>query len=257
MPERSADHRTGGGEPSRTLALLWRHHATATVHRKGPSRSLDVDDVVDAALALADDAGLAALTMRAVADRLGVSTMSVYTYVPGKAELLDVMVDTLYLRMDRPAWASPAWRDRASAVAAANLTLLTAHPWLSEVAALRRPPLGPGLMAKYDHELAVFDHTGVDDVDRDASLTFLLGFVAGHARDAREAGDTRATTTDAQWWAANQPALARALDPDAYPLAVRVGGAAGESQGAAWEAERAWMFGLARVLDGLGVLLDA
>jgi AcrR family transcriptional regulator len=252
------DPRTGQGEPSRTLALLWRTDAAEPARRRGPGRAGSVDVVVDAALGLADEAGLAAVTMRAVAERVGVSTMSVYTYVPGKAELIDLMVDTLYLRMPRGAWRGPSWRRRLTRVAETNLELLTAHSWLTEVAALSRPPLGPGLMAKYEHELAAFDETGLADVDTDAALAYLLGFVQAHARARHDA--ERATTdtamSDAQWWAANQPVLARALDPEAYPRAVRVGSAAGEAQNAAWSADRAWRFGLARTLDGLAALIE-
>lgn len=254
---------TGAGEPSHTLALLWRdtdgQPEGSGARRRGPSRGASVAAVVDAAIALADTDGLAAVTMRALADRVGVSTMSVYTYVPGKPELLDLMVDTLYLRMPRPPWRIRTWRRRLTRVAETNLALLTEHPWLTEVTALSRPPLGPGLMAKYEHELAALDDTGLDDVTTDAALAYLLGHVQGHARAAHDAA--RATTdtaiSDADWWAVNQPVLADALDPAAYPRAVRVGAAAGAAQGASWSADHAWRFGLERTLDGLAALIDA
>lgn len=250
-------NRTGSGEPSRTLALLWGDPSTTTRRRKGPSRSVTVTQVVDAALDLADSHGLAAITIRAVAERVGVSAMSVYTYVPGKPELLDLMVDARYDRMTHTPWAGQPWRDRLTVVAEDNRELLSTHPWLTEVAALSRPPLGPGVMAKYEHELAAFDDTGLSDVDVDAALTYLLGFVQSHCRSAHDAA--RATTdtamSDADWWAANQPVLALALDPETYPRAVRIGSAAGEAQGSAWQADRAWQFGLARTLGGLAALL--
>jgi AcrR family transcriptional regulator len=249
-------HATGRGEPSRTLALLWRHSSPS---RRGPERSRAVDDIVDAALGLADADGMDALTMRAVAARLGMSPMSLYTYVPGKAELVDLMVDAAHLAMARRPWRrSQAWRRRLTVVAEANRELLTRHPWLTEVAALSRPPLGPGVMAKYEHELAAFDDTGLDDATTDAALSHLLGFVQGLARAAHDARrvTTDSAMSDAQWWGANAPVLAHALDPAAYPRAVRIGSAAGEAQGSAWSAERAWQFGLARTLDGLGVLID-
>lgn len=248
---------TGGGEPSRTLALLW-GDPSAGPRRKGPGRSVSVEQLVAAALELADEHGLAGVTTRAVAERVGISAMSVYTYVPGKPELLDLMVDAVYLAMARPAWRSRSWRTRLTRVAEANRDLLRAHPWLTEVAALSRPPLGPGVMAKYEHELAAYDGTGLSDVDTDAALTYLLGFVQAHCRAAHDAAraSTDSAMSDAEWWAANQPVLARALDPQAYPRAVRVGSAAGAAQGSAWDPDRAWRFGLARTLDGLAVLID-
>ncbi|WP_435742613.1 TetR/AcrR family transcriptional regulator [Microbacterium sp. PMB16] len=247
--------RTGAGEPSRTLALLW---GEPTVPRKGPARSVAVGKVVDAALAIADEHGLAGVTMRAVAERVGIAPMSVYTYVPGKPELLDLMVDALYAGMRTPELAERSWRERITLIAEANRDLLARHPWLTEVAALSRPPLGPGVMAKYEYELSAFDGTGLADVDVDASLTYLLGFVQSHGRAAHDA--VRAVTdtamSDEGWWAANQPILVRALDPERFPRSVRIGGAAGEAQGGAWNAERAWTFGLERTLDALAALIE-
>ncbi|GAA3549147.1 TetR/AcrR family transcriptional regulator [Nocardioides daeguensis] len=248
---------TGAGEPSRTLALLW-GDPSAGPRRKGPGRSVSVEQLVEAALALADERGLAAVTTRAVAERVGISAMSLYTYVPGKPELLDLMVDAVYLAMPRPAWRSRSWRSRLTRVAEANRELLRAHPWLTEVAALSRPPLGPGVLAKYEHELAAYDGTGLGDVDTDAALSYLLGFVHAHCRAAHDAAraSTDSAMSDADWWAANQPILARAFDPATYPRAVRVGAAAGAAQGSAWDADRAWRFGLARTLDGLAALIE-
>lgn len=61
---------------------------------------------------------------------------------------------------------------------------------------------------------------------------------------------------DEQWCAANVPLLGRVLDADAYPLATRVGSAAGAAHGSAHDPGHAYRFGLERVLDGLAALLD-
>jgi AcrR family transcriptional regulator len=63
---------------------------------RGPKPGLTVERIVRAAIEVADAEGLAALSMRRVADQLGVGTMSLYTYVPGKAELIDVMLDAVH-----------------------------------------------------------------------------------------------------------------------------------------------------------------
>jgi AcrR family transcriptional regulator len=67
--------------------------------------------------------GLGAVSIRRVAERVGVSPMSLYTYLPGKAELLDLMLDTVYLRMERPAMNGRSWRERLTMVAETNRTL--------------------------------------------------------------------------------------------------------------------------------------
>jgi AcrR family transcriptional regulator len=225
--------RTGEGDPVRTLTLLWRREEAG---RRGPRPKLSVDAVVDASIALADQGGLEAVSMRAVAERLGVSAMTLYTYVPGKAELLDLMLDALWLAMPREP--EPTIR----AVADANRRLYEEHPWAARVTTAR-PPLGPGMLAKYEHELGAFE--GFSDVDRDAALTLVLGFVQGIA--AQEP----AATPDAEWWEKAGPLLAEVVDPERYPLASRVGTAAGEAQGGAYDAERAYEFGLARIIEGL------
>jgi AcrR family transcriptional regulator len=216
---------------------------------------------VAAAISLADAAGLGAVTMRRLARTLGVAPMTLYTYVPGKRELLDLMLDQVYRQMPYPE-AAPAdgripWRARLEAVAAANRALFAAHPWAATVSTVR-PPLGPGLLAKYERELRAFDGLGLDDVARDDALTFLLGFVRGAALAGAEARATvrDSAMSDRRWWEANAPLLARMADAAAYPTATRVGSAAGDAHGAAFSPEHAYAFGLQRVLDGLGALIE-
>jgi hypothetical protein len=113
-------------------------------------------------------------------------------------------------------------------------------------------------MAKYEHELSALDGLGLSDVEVDASLTHLLGFVQAWARSAADARAAEADSalTDEQWWAANAPLLERVLDPSAYPLATRVGSAAGAAHGTAYEPGYAYEFGVERVLDGLAALVE-
>jgi AcrR family transcriptional regulator len=247
--------RSGAGDPARTLALLWGQAPTTA--RRGPSRALDVPAIVGAATDLARQEGLAAVTMRAVARALGVVPMTLYTYVPGKEELLDLMLDAAYAAMPRTDTAGAPWRERLTAVAAENRALFAAHPWAAEISTLR-PPLGPGLMAKYEHELSAFDDLGLSDVERDDCLTYLLSFVQANARAAREAAAAAAGPDgdDSRWWARVGPLLARVLDEKRYPRASRVGTAAGQAHGSAHNPDHAYHFGLARLLDGLAPLLE-
>ncbi|MCS7483975.1 TetR/AcrR family transcriptional regulator C-terminal domain-containing protein [Umezawaea endophytica] len=250
-----ADERTSAGDPARTLQLLWRE--PAAVVRRGPRQGLTVDAVVDAATSLADTSGLEALTMRKVASALGVVAMTLYTYVPGKAELLDLMLDAAYGRMSRTSTAGQPWRARVTAVAAENRRLFETHPWAASVSTVR-PLLGPGQMGKYEHELSALDGIGLSDVEVDAALTHVLSFVQAWARSAADAAAavSESALTEEEWWAVNAPLLDRVLDPAVYPLATRVGSAAGAEHGAAYSPEFAYEFGLARVLDGLAALVE-
>jgi AcrR family transcriptional regulator len=248
--------RTRAPDPARSLALLWRQPAEGAL-RRGPRQGLSVDTIVTTAIELADKEGLEVLSMRRVAQALGVAAMTLYTYVPGKAELLDLMLDAVYQQMERADVAGGSWRARLEAVAHDNRKLFDAHPWAATVSP-GRPPLGPGLMAKYEHELQALDGLGLDDVEMDAALTYLLGFVQASARAAADVQAARRESkmSDEAWWAENGPLLARVLDPARYPTASRVGAAAGAALGAAYDPDHAYAFGLQRVLDGLGALIE-
>lgn len=234
-------------EARRTMDLLW--FPQAVEKKRGRRPGLSVARVVDTGIALADAEGLEAVSMRRVAQELGVVPMTLYTYVPDKSTLLDLMLDRVYLAMPRADRAGEPWRDRLAAIAEENRRLYLDHPWAAGLPA-GRPPLGPGRMAKYEHELRAFDGCGLDDVATDAALTFLIGFVQSSARLAAE--EPRG---DDEWWAEQGPAFEAVFDPAAYPTAARIGAAAGEAQGAALNPDHAYAFGLQRVLDGLGVLI--
>jgi AcrR family transcriptional regulator len=205
---------------------------------------------------MADADGLTAVSMRRLAGELGVAPMTLYTYVPTKAELLDLMLDAVYLAMPRPPWGRKGWRSRAAAVADANRTLFEEHPWAARIST-SRPPLGPGQMAKYEHELQALEVMGLDDLRLDSALTFLLEFVRAWARSAHDVQAERRESgmSDEAWWAAAAPVLEQAVDPAAYPTATRIGVAAGEALGAAYAPDHAWRFGLERVLAGLAALV--
>ncbi|MFF2040052.1 TetR/AcrR family transcriptional regulator [Kitasatospora sp. NPDC058170] len=252
-----ATDRSSAGDPARTLALLWGLTAAEKPGRRGPRQARSTEEIAASAIVLADAEGVDAVTMRRVAQELGLSPMALYTYVPGKAELLDLMLDTVYARMPRTAPADDGWRARAAAVADDNRALYRAHPWVASVST-SRPPLGPGLMAKYEYELRALEGAGLSDVDLDAALTHLLGFVQTCARMAADerAAEQDSAMGDEQWWAAHAELLARVFDPGRFPTAARVGTAAGEAHGGAYSPDHAYAFGLARVLDGLAALVE-
>jgi AcrR family transcriptional regulator len=247
----------GAGTPEgrRVIELLWDPPGPG---RRGPRQKISLAQVVDGALAVADADGFEALSMRGLAKHLGVGAMSLYTYVPGKAELLDLMLDTVFGQLPLADYAGKPWRARVESVAAENRAMFLAHPWVAAVSTIR-PPLGPGLIAKYEHELGAFDGVGLDDLELDAALTYLLSFVQSAVSAAFEAERSQLDTaqTDAEWWERFSPLLERVYDATKYPLASRVGSAAGEAYQSAFSPERAYEFGLQRVLDGLGVLIDS
>lgn len=250
-----AIERTGHGDPARTVALLWGDDPTAGRPTRGPRARLDVATITATAVDLADERGLPALTMRALATQLGLaSPNALYTYVPSKAELIDLIVDhclaELALELPDP---SASLTERIRLIADANLAVHVAHPWLADIAQ-DRPPLGPGQLRKYDRELAALADQGLNDHDADLALGLIVSFVRAHASAAVAA----ARTEDEQaWWAAAGPALAANVRPEDFPHASRVGSAVGEQQGRASDPDVAFRFGVERIAAGVEALAGA
>jgi AcrR family transcriptional regulator len=231
--------------------LLWRDDSVAAGGRRGPRARHSTAEVVSRAIELADRDGLDAVTIRALAQSLELPPMSIYTHVNTRADLLVLMIDEVHSRMIARPVAEAGWPARVRAVAEDNLDLLRGHIWLLDIAD-QRAALGPGTIAKYDRELHAFDGTGLRDVERDAALSFVLDFARAAARRMRENAEKEQLGA---FWAEAGPRLSTHLG-ERHPLAQSVGQAAGESLGAAYDADVAWGFGLARVLDGLRALIE-
>jgi AcrR family transcriptional regulator len=97
---------------------------------------------VAAAIAVADTDGLAGLSMRAVAERLGVTAMALYTYVPGKDELVDLMYDGAHAELPARYDLGQGWRAAVTSWATHLVGFYVRHPWTLQVS-FARPVLGP------------------------------------------------------------------------------------------------------------------
>lgn len=245
-----------GQDPVRRMALLWGSQTEAG--RSG----LTVKAIVTAAMEIADAEGMDALSMRKIADRLDVGTMSLYTYVPGKSELIDLMLDTayseLYQSVEEPSQQPGDWRDALRFIAQRNWELYRRHHWIHQVTT-GRPTLGPHEAMKYEAELRPLDGLGLNDLEIDAALTLILTHVEGctraqalHQRIQDDSG-----LTDAEWWVAHAPLLDKVVDPDLFPVATRVGTAAGEEYQATSNPEHLFTFGLERILAGISELISS
>lgn len=237
-------------DPARTLAMLWGVDGGTT---RGPRPSRTIEEIGAAAVRLADDGGVQGLSMRRLAASLGVGTMSLYTYVQNKDDLVDLVVDRAYAEtyVDDVV-PGEGWREQLVAVGRENWRLLTTHPWLLDVD-LSRPVLGPGETRKYDLELGAAEGTGLGDVALDATITLVVSTAASAARRLREAEQVRALggQTDEAWWERNASLLATVAERSTYARAARVGAAVGEAQAAGAAPGADLEFGLARVVAGV------
>lgn len=203
-----------------------------------------VGGIVDAAIALADADGLDAVTMRAVAERVGVGAMTIYGYVPGRAELVELMVDRVTGRT-YDGHLAPAdvgtWQDGLRHIANRNWEHLLAHPWLA-AAPQGRPILGPGVCRKYESELQPLDGIGLTDAEMDLTIAAVVAQVTQAARWRVDLDNARAASglSDKQWWSLYGPRLGAAMAGEDLPLAGRVG----ESTASAGDPEATWRFTL-------------
>ncbi|MCK0093499.1 TetR/AcrR family transcriptional regulator C-terminal domain-containing protein [Rhodococcus sp. F64268] len=234
------------------IDLLWRDHPDAPRGgTRGPQSKVTTAQAVSSAITLADAEGLPAVTVRRLAADLGISGMALYTHVGSRDDLLVLMADAARAGRPRSPYASERWRARVRQVAETDLALYTAHGWLLDITD-PRTSLGPGTIAAYDHDLHAFDHTGLTDLDRNASLTFVADFTRAAAHAHRPAPHT---VDMAAAWSAWHQRLDAYLG-DEFPLARRVGAVAGEAMNTSYSPQSAWKFGLDRVLDAVQSLID-
>ncbi|MEE1929613.1 TetR/AcrR family transcriptional regulator [Streptomyces sp. TRM 70351] len=242
---------TGSGDLSRSMALLW---GTGERSQRGPKPGLSVTAVVQAAVELADEEGLAALSMRKVAARLGVGTMSLYRYVPGKGELLDLMLDHVQGPLDHvPEGFGTDWRITLEAVARGSWHLYTTHPWLLQINQTR-PVLGPNSMASFDMALAGLDGIGLSGKEKATVLVAVDNYVTGTARMAVLAQQSAAETgvSDEDFWAAQYPYIEKAMNRGDYPQIAALPADTFTSEG-----PDILEFGLKPLLDGLELMINA
>ena len=241
----------GSGNVARSLELMWQGDAQA---RPGPRPGLTLGQIVVAAVALADREGLSALSMRRVASELGVGTMSLYRYVPGKGELLDLMLDHVNGVPDgAPDPRSLSWRRTLEEMAWGIWDLYQAHPWLLHVNQ-SRPVLGPNSLAGFNHVLA-----GLADLDLGGrgGVAFILAVenhVVGTARAflLRQHAAEESGVSDEEFWAAQEPMLNKAMATGNYPEVACL-----PEDAFAISGREALEFGLQALLNGLESFLAA
>jgi AcrR family transcriptional regulator len=250
---------SGRGDAQRSMELLWGPHREPS---RGPRPGLTVETIVRAAIDIADADGLTGLSMRRVAAALDAGTMSLYTYVPGKAELLDVMLDTVIGELPLPLPADQGWRAALEARARQDWALFERHPWVLRISPARAV-LGPNEVAVFDASLQAVAGLPLRGRDMVAVISTLADYVRGAAQRAIEAGQApqRTGISDDQWWLARAPLLEKVIDARRFPAVASMDAAGGFDQpvsDAGYTEQQAlddFEFGLQRVLDGIAVLV--
>lgn len=253
----------GQGDARRSMALLWRTEGSAPPRAQrasGPRPALSVEAIIEAGVAVADADGMAALSMRAVGERLGRTAMALYTYVPGKSELVDLMYDHVLAELPTDYDLAPGWRSAVTSWAEDLWDFSLRHPWVLQVSQAR-PVLGPHEYRSLETLLRLLYATELDSAVLRRIVGTLFHCVRGAARTVAESRLAAASTgvSDEEWWRARSGMLTEMVPDFAerFPLLVRL-----ETEGAASEpdasvpylereARTTFEAGLSVILDGI------
>ncbi|MER5551066.1 TetR/AcrR family transcriptional regulator [Streptomyces sp. NPDC002793] len=240
---------TGSGDLARSLELLW---DTGERPSRGPKPGLTLDRIVATAVGIADAEGLDALSMRRLSTELGTGTMTLYRYVPGKAELLDLMLDRVQgEQLATDASEVPGdWRTAVDAMAHTYRATLHAHPWLLKINQARTV-LGPSALRGLELSLTGLRGMGLSDPELISVIITVNSYVEGLARTENHAVEAVRETglSDGAFWDGQRPYLERAMLSGDYP---RMAALSEDAFGSDFDH---FAFGLARIVDGLETLV--
>ncbi len=234
---------------------------------RGTKPKLSRQEVVQAAISVADGDGLAALTMHTVAARLGFSTMALYRYFPNKEALIDASVDAAMGIPPPRSGPREGWRQEVKHWAYAKRAMLCSRPWLAELPFVAAPH-GPNWLSWHEAFLETIADTGLSPEDRMDMLSVVHAYVSGASDTAISLARALSRGISADAWAKSVGAdLCRAINDPRYPnlsaiLTSPSGGISDASPlpvraGRPRTMDEGFDFGLERVLDGIERYLDS
>ncbi|MEV0165126.1 TetR/AcrR family transcriptional regulator C-terminal domain-containing protein [Nonomuraea fuscirosea] len=211
--------------------------------------------VVRAAVELADADGLAELTMRALADRLGVATMSLYRHVGGKDDLVVLMVDAGIAEFALPGGQPDDWRTGLETIARLQWAAYRAHPWMAGLSSITRPVPSPALLRHTEWAMRALAGSGLDAETRMYVQITLYGYVQGIAANIEKERRAQAATgvTADEWMDEQGDELRWIGESRNYPAFVQLLDDLGEFD---LDLDRLFEFGLGALLDGLTPMIE-
>ena len=263
-PQTPADPESDALDLKKRSELLWEAPPRPS---RGSKPTMSREDIVQAAISVADRNGLAALTMAAVAERLGFTTMALYRYFPNKEALIDASVDAAMGTPPPRSGPRESWRQEVNAWAYAKRAMLIARPWLAELPFVAAPH-GPNWLSWHEALLESLADTGLSPEDLMDMLSVIHAYVSGASDTAISLARARSRgMADELWAQAVGRDLCRAIHNPRYPrlsavLTSQSGGISDASPlpvraGRPRTMEEGFAFGLERVLDGIARYIDS
>lgn len=202
--------RTQGTGPPPGFDLIWTRPQRG---RPGQRPPLSREQIVRAAIELADEQGLNAVSVRRIAAQLGSGATSLYWHVRSKADLHELMFDAVIGEADLPE-PTGDWRADLRAVTRASHAVLRRHPWMVLLGI--QPGLGPNTRRYGESGMNILARHGLDRRARSEVMAVLNNYITGfaHRRTAWDQLRQRAGLTGQQWEERLQRYLAKARDSD-------------------------------------------
>lgn len=159
------------------------------IEPKGRRPRFSRDEIATAAIRIADEEGLDALSMRYLASELGAGTMTLYHYVQTKDELMALVSDTIMGEVVLPEGETlPAdWRAAISVLAVRSRDAMARHPWVLDIS--DDPPFGPNGVRHFDESLEAVASLPIPLADRLAIISLVDEYVFGYCFSHRNAID--------------------------------------------------------------------
>ena len=249
MSEDGTEPEYGTPEGNRVIDLLWGDPTPGT---RGPKPKISLRQIVDAGIDLAARDGLDALSMRKVGAQLGVSAMSLYTHVPGKSELIELMIDRVYAEIVAPDPDDP-WRRQVEFFARQSHALYRRHPWLLETNRFRLP-MGPHILDATEGLYRAITASGLPAAETVGVSNLISSYVYGLARN--QIGDIeeqrRTGVSTEAYWESRSSFWGTYFDAGRFPTHYKLYTEGGFD--AAWVHDLD--FSLDRMLDGIEALVD-
>jgi TetR/AcrR family transcriptional regulator, tetracycline repressor protein len=179
-----------------------------------PWRGLTREQIAREALALIDEQGLGALTMRAVAGRMGVGVMSLYHHVPNRKALAADVVEAVLAEIDTPRPQDGDWREPLRAMLASARRTLLRHPATLPLIVARQPTASTAALGRLNATIGILMHAGFDAataarIHRNVS-SYLLGYVSLELSDFHPGASGTLDLPDREKLAAAYPYLTAA-----------------------------------------------
>ena len=278
--------RPGDRVPStRALARKWKvalataAHALSTLRAEGLLRSvprvgtlvasaskplpasrgqgeLGREAIIAAAVTIADNEGLAALSLRGVAARLGAPVTSLYRHVNGKEELLRAMTDAVITEESLPTEPPSGWRAQLEVAARLQWNVLRRHPWLARLMSITRPRPLPNVIAYADWVLRALEGHGLDANRRMQLHIVLHAFIQGFAMNLETEADAAGETglSDSAWMDTQLADFTALAMTGRYPAFSRV--MAELDAGFELDLDQLFELALQTTLDGFAAIIE-